>query len=215
MNLSISRFCINLSLKKLIILFYSIIFKKDNSKKFLLKIQKIFNNKNFILTGQGRNALFFILKNLSNSKKEIIISPYTLPEVINCIFYAGYTPKFIDIDFKTGLLNFNSLKKKINKKTAGVIITHLYSDSKEYLKIKRYLKSKNCKIIEDMAISFGYKYKNKYIGFDSDYLFFSFNLIKNINLFYGGMIYAKNNSDFKKLKKNTSGLINFPTYNLY
>ena len=207
----ISRFNINLSLKKIFILLFSIVFKINRKNIFLQKIKLILKTKNIILTGQGRSALFYILKNIiSKKKKEIIIAPYTLPEVIFCIKYSGGIPIFVDINIHTGLLNLKNLKKKINSKTAGIIITHLYSDLKEYKRLKKFIKNKNCYVIEDSAINFGAEYNNNFIGKDSDFVFFSFNLIKNLNLFYGGMIYARNNQKFLKIQKSLENLNKFP-----
>ena len=45
---------------------------------------------------------------------------------------------------------------------------------------------KSCYLIEDSAINFGSEYKNNFIV--RLVFFFSFNLIKNLNLFYGGDI---------------------------
>ena len=212
MNYShISRFSINLNLKKILIFLSSIIFKINCKKNFLLKLKSILKTNNIVLTSQGRSALFYILKSIiSDKKREIIISPYTLPEVIFCIKYSGGTPILVDINIETGLLDLESLKKKINSKTAGVIITHLFSDFKNYKNIKKVVKMKSCYLIEDSAINFGSEYKNNFIGKDSDFVFFSFNLIKNLNLFYGGMIYAKDKYKLNKIIKSVENLNKFP-----
>ncbi len=207
----ISRFSINLSLKKIFIFLCSIIFKINCKKIFLQKLKSILRTNNIILTSQGRSALFYILKSIISKKKnEIIISPYTLPEVIFCIKYSGGTPILVDINIETGLLNLETLRRKINSRTAGVIVTHLFSDLKNYENIKKLVKMKDCYLIEDSAINFGAEYKNSFVGKDSDFVFFSFNLIKNLNLFYGGMIYAKNNRNLKKIIKNVKNLNKFP-----
>ena len=114
MNYShISRFSINLNLKKILIFLSSIIFKINCKKNFLLKLKSILKTNNIVLTSQGRSALFYILKSIiSDKKREIIISPYTLPEVIFCIKYSGGTPILVDINIETGLLDLESLKKK-------------------------------------------------------------------------------------------------------
>ena len=212
MNYShISRFSINLNLKKILIFLSSIIFKINCKKNFLLKLKSILKTNNIVLTSQGRSALFYIFKSIiSDKKREIIISPYTLPEVIFCIKYSGGTPILVDINIETGLLDLESLKKKINSKTAGVIITHLFSDLKNYKNIKKVVKMKSCYLIEDSAINFGSEYKNNFIGKDSDFVFFSFNLIKNLNLFYGGMIYAKDKYKLNKIIKSVENLNKFP-----
>ena len=64
------------------------------------------------MCSQGRVAAYNIFKILIKKKKnEIIISPYTLPEVISAIIYAGAKPVYVDIDVKTGLPNIKKLSK--------------------------------------------------------------------------------------------------------
>ena len=70
MNYShISRFSINLNLKKILIFLSSIIFK-INCKKISLKLKSILKTNNIVLTSQGRSALFYILKSIISDKKE-------------------------------------------------------------------------------------------------------------------------------------------------
>ena len=62
-----------------------------------------------------------IRKFSSEKKKEILICPYTLTEVINAIIYAGGKPVYVEIDIKNGLPLEDDLNKKINNNTK----THL------------------------------------------------------------------------------------------
>ena len=68
--MNISRFSINLSLKKIFIFLCSIIFKINCKKIFLQKLKSILRTNNIILTSQGRSALFYILKSIISKKKK-------------------------------------------------------------------------------------------------------------------------------------------------
>ena len=109
-------------------------FNKSNETQynsFKTRLKKFLNSENIILTSQGRVAAYNIFKILiKDEKKEFIISPYTLTEVINAIEYAGGVPKYIDIDPSTGLPNNNELDRAINENTAGIVITHLFAMTK-------------------------------------------------------------------------------------
>ena len=82
----------------------SFLFEKNLKKKFLIKLKSYLKTKNLVLCSQGRVAAYNIFKVLiKKDKNQIIISPYTLPEVISAIIYAGAKPVYVDLDVKTGL----------------------------------------------------------------------------------------------------------------
>ena len=187
-------------------------FTKNQKISFLNILRKKFKKKNILLTSQGRVALYLICKNilLKNNfkKKEFILSPYTLPEVLNAIRYAGGEIKFVDIDIYTGLPCTKKTLKEINKNTAAILVTHLYSNEKSLTDFFKTFKKYT--IIEDCAINFGAKIQKGYLGFLGNYSFFSFGIMKNLCLFNGGLIYSKNDLDYKSLIELEKKLIDFP-----
>ena len=189
--------------------YYKILFGFISNKKksFINSIKKKFKANNFLLFSQGRVALHACLKNE-------LISPYTLPEVINVIVNLNIKPIFVDLDIKTGLPKINDVKKKINKKTIGVLITHLYSSEKNIKKFVNFTKKNSLCLIEDCAINFGckikYKEKNRYIGTLGDYGFFSFGMMKNICLLNGGALYVKNKKKYLRIKSDIQKKKLFP-----
>ena len=84
--------------------------------------------------------------------------------------------------------------------SAGVIITHLYSNSKNIKNFINNFKGK-IKIIEDAAINFGSKLDDDYLGTLADYGFYSFNIVKNLNTLNGGAVYIKDDY-ILKIHKN-------------
>ena len=170
-----------------------------NKKNFLSYLKTFLNVENLSLTSYGRVALFQIVKIIisESNKKTFFIAPYTIPAVIHAILYAGGKVSYIDIDQKTGLIDEEKLEKKINDDTAGVIITHLYSNKKDLINfINKF--DKKLYIIEDAAINFGAQIDNKFLGTIGDFGFFSFAMVKNLNTFTGGAIYIKDTNIFKK-----------------
>ena len=171
-----------------------------NKKHFLEHLKNFLNTKNLILTSLGRTALYEIIKIIikKKNKKTFFIAPYTIPAVIHSIIYAGGKIEYIDINKITGLIDEEDLEKKINDDSAGVIITHLYSNKKN---IENFISRFNKKIyiIEDAAINFGAKVDNKFLGTLGDFGFFSFAMVKNLNTFMGGALYIKNNEIFKNI----------------
>lgn len=208
-----TRININTSFKVYIKVFLSLIFNQGNKnkQKFKKLLQNFFHTDSLLLTSQGRVAAFNIFKViLSNKKNEILVCPYTLTEIINAIIYAGGKPIYLEIDLKTGLPLEDEMEKKINDKTAGLVLTHLYSNKEDLLKFgKKY--NQRIKIIEDAAINFGAKVdENKYLGTLFDYGFYSFGIMKHICTFNGGAIYSKDKLKLNEIEKNLDQNISFP-----
>ena len=186
----------------------------NNLKKFEILIINYLKSSNIIITSQGRVAAYNIFKHLiTTKKKEILLSPYTLPEVVRAIKLAGGKPKYLDIDIKTGLPDEKSLLKYLSDATAAIIITHLYSNESNILNFKMSV-DKKIPIIEDTAINFGSEISNgKKLGTLFDYGFFSFGTMKNLSTFHGGAIYVKDTAEYEKIKKNVQNNIPYPTKN--
>ncbi len=97
---------------------------------------------------------------------------------------------------------FKRFKKKINNKTKAIIVVHLYGNPGEIYKIKKLIKGKNIKIIEDAAQAHGATESKtkKIVGSIGDLACFSFYPGKNLGA-YGdaGCITTNSKKYYKKL----------------
>jgi dTDP-4-amino-4,6-dideoxygalactose transaminase len=180
-------------------LFFSYNFKK---KKIIYKIQRLFKlkTKNLIFIGRARTSIFLIIKYFKKDsyRRIVIISPFTIPAIINLIIKAGGKPLFVDFEKGTTSLNFIDLKKIIKKfKPLALIITHYHVNEQNYKRICSYCKKNDVKIIEDCAISYSGNSNKTKINTLSDASFFSFSSFKAVNYYYGGAIYSKHISLIK------------------
>lgn len=209
-----TRININTSKKIYFKVLLSFIFNqgKNYKKIFTQKLKDFLLTDNLLVTSQGRVAAYNIFKVIiSDKKNEILISPYTLTEVVNAILYAGGKPIYVEIDLKTGLPLEFDLDKKINEKTAGLVLTHLFSNKENILEFnKKY--QKKLKIVEDVAINFGAKIdQKKFLGTIFDYGFYSFGVMKNLCTFHGGAIFSKDKDMLNKIEENLKKNIDYPT----
>ena len=77
-----------------------ILFKKIDKKKINQYFEKIFISKNYLILSQGRVGIYLAVKSIVNKKKrEIILSPFTVFEVVNMVKSAGGVPVFADLKF--------------------------------------------------------------------------------------------------------------------
>jgi dTDP-4-amino-4,6-dideoxygalactose transaminase len=162
-------------------------------------IKKKFKAKYIFLTNNCTSAIEAALLSLNLKRRdEVIIQSYTFVSIVDILYKLGIKFKFCDID-KNFVLDLNELKKKINKNTKVIILTHYNGNSIDFLKFKKIIKNKNITIIEDAAQVYGAKYKNLYLGSIGDFGAFSFHQTKNIHCGSGGALILNNKKYYKNL----------------
>jgi len=160
-----------------------------------------FGFKNSLSLSHNRLGIYLAVKAIiENDKNEIILSPYTIIDVVNMVICAGGKPIFVDVDFPSISISSNEVKKKISDKTAGIIITHYHSYCDNFTDINLLAKQADIKIIEDCAIVFGSKVDKNFIGTKSDVAVYSFNITKFISTLTGGLLICKDDDLFSKIK---------------
>ena len=163
-------------------------------------LRKFIGVKNIFCVSSAASALELIATFLNIKKgDEIIIPAHTY--CATAIPFARRGAKIIwaDIDFKTRVIDFLDVKKKITKKTKAIILVHLYGYIVDVEKFRKI--SKNIKIIEDCAQAFGGEFKGKKAGTMGDFACYSFHAQKNLTtLGEGGAIYVKKPDLAKKVR---------------
>ena len=192
--------------------------KKDfilgrNVKKFEEKFSKLSNSKYAIGCATGTDALLLALKSLNlKEKHEVIIPGMSYISTGLCASLNNNKIIFADIDEDTGLISFESIKRKLSKNSRVVIPVNLYGQ-RVNIKLLRKIVGKKVFIIEDSAQShfssicqdceksdhascFKSEKNHKY----ADLSCYSFYPSKNLGA-YGdaGIITTENSSLYKKL----------------
>ena len=182
----------------------SLLSPKVKDKKISKIITKMSKKKYFIPTSQLRVGFMILLKYLKKNdtkRKEIIVQPFNLPEMVNIVKNLNFDIKFSKINLDTGEPDLKSLKTLINKKTLAIVLTNIFSSPSLILKVRELCKKKKIYLIEDNAIYFDNFFIKKklktYSGSIGDYSLYSFNIMKNISGFYGGGV-STNDLNFKK-----------------
>tara|TARA_B100001057_G_scaffold495569_1_gene594901 strand:- start:212 stop:655 length:444 start_codon:yes stop_codon:yes gene_type:complete len=89
--------------------------------------KKHFSNKNTLCINKGRIGAYLAIKAcISTNKNKIILSPFTIFDVVNMVISAGGIPVFCDVEKKSITINLSSIKKVYNDKVAGILITHTH-----------------------------------------------------------------------------------------
>ena len=114
------------------------------------------------------------------------------------ILHNNYKVVLCDIDYQTGLIDLNLLKKLINKKTKCIISTDLNGNVVSLKHIKKLIKNKKIFIINDSSHSHGSLDGNgKKSGYGADLACFSLYPGKNLGALGDAGIITTNNSNFR------------------
>ncbi len=175
--------------------FKSFFIKEKNLEILLIKkLRVLFGlNKKVRLLGRARSGIYLAVKILiSHSKKKtVLLSPFTIPEIVDLVIYAGGKPLFIDHEKFSTNISIKDLSKKIKKNINCLILTHYHVNQENYKKIFSICKKNNVYLIEDCAISYKGNSKKTPIGSLSDFSIYSFSIFKFVNYFFGGAISYK------------------------
>jgi len=168
------------------------LFKKNSKnyvKEFEEKFAKYIGVKYAITTFSGRTALTLLLESLGLKKGDEIIFPaYTLKDLILIVKKLGFKPILVDIEEDSFNLNPELIEEKISDRTKVIVPTHMFGLPCNMKKIVKIAKKYDIYVIEDCCLAHGAELDEKKVGSFGTAGFFSFDQIKLIGTFGGGMI---------------------------
>jgi dTDP-4-amino-4,6-dideoxygalactose transaminase len=136
----------------------------------------------------GRMAFYYILGALELPPGSEIIFPaltfWVVPEMAR---RAGLRPVFVDVDTRTFNLDPKRIEAAITERTRAIVPTHLYGQPCRMTEISRIAEKHNLAVIEDCAQAAGARYRGRRVGTFGNAAFFSFQMLKGINTYGGGM----------------------------
>lgn len=136
----------------------------------------------------GRMAFYYILRALElPAGSEIIFPALTFWVVPEMARRAGLRPVFVDVDPTTFNLDASKIEAAITERTRAVVPTHLYGQPCDMAEVMRVAEKHNLVVIEDCAQAAGARYRGRLVGTFGAASFFSFQMLKGINTYGGGM----------------------------
>jgi perosamine synthetase len=158
--------------------------------------------KHALATSSGRKGLELILLSLKLAPgDEVLLPAYTLKDLIPVIQKLQLTPVPVDIDTDSFNLSPEYLENKISKRTKVIIATHIFGSPCQIDRILRIAKKNSLFVIEDCAHAHGAEYQGKKTGSFGDASFFSFESMKPVNTYGGGMILTNDSNLADKIRQ--------------
>jgi len=165
---------------------------------------------------QARVGIFLTLRALTRTKKKVILSPYTIHDVINMVICAGATPVFADIDRKTCNIDTREVEQLIDSDTAAVMVTHLHGLACDIEGVAKVCRDRGVPLLEDTSQSFGARVGGhglggKRLGSFGTAGIFSFGMAKNVNCLYGGAVVTSDDTLASELRREVASYPLFDT----
>lgn len=149
----------------------------------------------------ARTGIYYAIRALVEPGKKVILSPYTISDVVNMVICAGAVPVFADIEAESCNIDPKQVEDLIDDDTGAVLVTHFYGLTCDVERIARLCRERGVPLIEDAAQAFGAKVAGKPAGTIGDVGIFSFGLYKNLQTFYGGMLVTRDRAVYETVRR--------------
>ena len=145
-----------------------------------------------VAASYGRMAFYYILKALDlPAGSEIIFPALTFWVVPELARVAGFKVAFADVDPRTFTIDPEALERAITPDTRAIVPTHLYGLPCDMDAIMATARRHNLRVIEDCAHALGATFDGRPVGTFGDAGFFSFQTLKPLNCYGGGLALVK------------------------
>lgn len=154
---------------------------------------------NAITVNSGTSALTLALRLAGvEPPDEVISTPMTCQATNVAIMTTGAKIVWADIDPRTGLIDPDSIAKRITSKTKAIMTVDWGGAPCDYASIWNIIKGKDIIVIEDAAHAFGSSYMGEAVGSIADYTCFSFQAIKHLTTVDGGALTALDRANLER-----------------
>jgi perosamine synthetase len=157
-------------------------------------LAQIYPGSRAIAVPMARVGIYLTLKRLIKKGQKVILSPYTISDVVNMVLCAGGVPVFADIE-PGGTFNIDAQRVcellETEKNVGAILVTHFYGLTCNLRPILDACKASGVPVIEDAAQAFGAQYQHQSAGAIADAGIYSFGLLKNVTGFLGGAVITK------------------------
>jgi dTDP-4-amino-4,6-dideoxygalactose transaminase len=145
-------------------------------------------SRDAVLLPHARVALLAILRTLDLPPgSEVLMTPVTIPDVVNAVLVAGLRPVFVDLDERTCNVDPLALATSVTPATRVVLITHLSGLASPMDAILEIASKHGLVVLEDCSQAMGTRYRGRMLGTFGKAGFYSLSTLKPVASFHGGL----------------------------
>jgi perosamine synthetase len=161
-----------------------------------------------IAVPMARVGIYLVLKHLIRKGQKVILSPYTIADVVNMVLCAGGVPLFADVE-DSGSCNIDpaAVARLLadHDDVGAVLVTHFYGLICDIEPILAACKSRGVPVVEDAAQAFGARIGGRRAGTMGCAGIFSFGLLKTVTSFLGGAVLTADRELEARIRADLAG----------
>ena len=155
-----------------------------------------------IAVNQNRVGIYLAIRALvARGKRNVILSPFTIYDVVNMVLCAGGVPVFADVELASCTVSAGEVERLIDADTAAVLLTHMHVLAQDVDRIIAVCEEHGVPLVEDAAIAFGTSHEGRAVGTLGDVGVFSFGLFKNVSAIFGGAVVCEDEELYREMSK--------------
>ena len=166
------------------------LFLGDSVRAFEHELAAYCGARHGIGVNSGTDALVLALHTLDvKPGDEVITTSNTAIPTVSAIVSAGATPRFVDIEADTGLMDVSRLESAMTPRTRAIVPVHLFGQCADMDAVNAVAARRGIPVVEDCAQSTGADYRGRRAGSMSTLSAFSFYPTKILGAYGdGGMV---------------------------
>lgn len=163
---------------------------RGSEAEFKTSFARLLGGDLFVIPlGRARGGIYILTKlTIKGTKRKVILSPYTIPDVVNMVRFAGGEPVFVDVLPNSTNIDVDHLSRLMDENTASVLLTHYHVNQNSMIEIRQMCVTHQAKLFDDCALALGADFMGTPIGRATDASIFSLSSFKALNFFWGGAI---------------------------
>jgi len=159
------------------------------SHEFENRMAELYGTKYAHTISSCRVGLFFVLQSLQLEEgSEVLVTPITIPDIINAIRAAGLKPVFVEMTQDAQNIDTEDLARKITPHSRVLLITYLSGLVPDMERIVSIAASHKLTLLEDISQNWDATFRGKKIGTYGKAAVGSFSLGKTLSALAGGIV---------------------------
>ena len=158
-----------------------------------------------ICVAKARVGIFLAVRSIIQPGQKVVLSPYTISDVVNMVICAGGVPVFADLERETCNIDPSEIERLVDSDTGAVLVTHLHGLACDMERILSICREHGVPLIEDAAQAFGCRFDGRPVGTFGDAGIYSFGMYKNVNAFFGGMVVTPHADLAERIREQVDG----------
>jgi dTDP-4-amino-4,6-dideoxygalactose transaminase len=132
---------------------------------------------------------------------EVITTPMTFAATANAILHLGATPKLVDVEPQTGLIDPEAVRAAVGARTVGILPVHLYGQLADMRALRAIADARGLFVVEDSAHGVEIERDGIRPGDLGDAAVFSFYATKSMTSGDGGAVVTRDARMHERLRR--------------